>query len=58
MCRLMKLDNRIFSVSSTPEDWEGLRNYVASGNLKHKTQILAEIDNKQLNPTPRSGASR
>lgn len=50
VCRLMKLDNRIFSVSSTPEDWEGLRNYVASGNLKHKTQILAEIDNKQLNP--------
>lgn len=48
--RLMNLDDRIFSVSSTPEDWEGLRNYVTSSDLEHKAQILAEIDNSQFSP--------
>lgn len=50
VCRLMKLDDRIFTVSSTPEDWEGLREYVVKSNLEHKTQILAEIDNTTLDP--------
>ena len=31
-----------------PEDWEGLRAYVEQSNLQHRTEILAVIDDAQL----------
>ncbi|MBO5380605.1 MAG: hypothetical protein J6A40_00745 [Bacteroides sp.] len=34
----------LFEVQSTPEDWEGLRKYVADSNIEQKEEILAIID--------------
>lgn len=34
----------VFSVASTPEDWDGLREAVEEGALEHKEQILQLID--------------
>lgn len=50
VCRLLQLEDRIFTVSSTPEDWDGLRKYVESGNLEHRSEILALIDDRTLEP--------
>lgn len=50
VCRQMALDDRIFTVSSTPEDWQGLRDYVAGGNLDNRDAILALIDDTTLDP--------
>ena len=51
--RMVKLPNEIFSVSSTPEDWEGLRNYIKESNLEHKQEILAIACDESLNPDAR-----
>ena len=51
--RLVNLSDNIFKVTSTPEDWEGLRQAVASGNLDHKQQILDIIDDTDLDPDAR-----
>ena len=51
--RLVNLNDDIFKVTSTPEDWEGLRQAVASGNLDHKQQILDIIDDTDLDPDAR-----
>ncbi len=51
--RLVNLSDDIFKVTSTPEDWEGLRQAVASGNLDHKQQILDIIDDTDLDPDAR-----
>lgn len=48
--KLLHLEDRIFSVEFTPEDWDGLRKYVAESALEHKTEILAMIDDTKLNP--------
>lgn len=48
--KLLHLEDRIFSVEFTPEDWDGLRKYVAESALEHKTEILALIDDTKLNP--------
>lgn len=50
---LLSLDDRIFQVKSTPEDWDGLRQYVAESNLPNKEGILAIIDDKGLEPDPK-----
>ena len=47
--KLLHLEDRIFSVEFTPEDWDGLRKYVAESALEHKTEILALIDDTKLN---------
>ena len=36
-----------------PEDWAGLRKFVAASGLEHKTEILAIIDDPTLEPDPR-----
>lgn len=36
-----------------PEDWEGLRAYVAQSSLEHKAGILAIIDDSSLEPDPK-----
>ena len=40
----------VFSVSSTPEDWAGLRRFVADSELNEKNELLSIIDNDQLLP--------
>ncbi len=45
VCQLMSLPQSIFDVKATPEDWEGLRRYVAdSTGIAHRKEILALID--------------
>lgn len=39
--RMVKLDKKIFSVSHTAEDWDGLRKFISESNLEHKKEILA-----------------
>ena len=51
--RMVKLPDSIFSVSSTPEDWEGLRAYIKDSNLEHKSEILAVANDESLNPDVR-----
>ena len=48
--KLLHLEDRIFAVEFTPEDWDGLRKYVAESALEHKKEILALIDDKTLEP--------
>lgn len=48
--KLVNLDDKTFSVTSTPEDWEGLREYVAKSNLDNRDAILKLIDNTTLDP--------
>ena len=51
--RMVKLPNEIFTVSSTPEDWDGLRKNIAESNLEHKAEILAIAKDESLNPDAR-----
>lgn len=51
--RMVKLPNDIFTVSSTPEDWEGLREYIKGSNLEHKEEILAIANDERMNPDVR-----
>lgn len=53
VCRLVCLDDSIFSVSHTPEDWEGLCGYLSESNLEHKAEILAICNDKMLDPDSR-----
>lgn len=46
----MRFEDHIFTVTSTPEDWDGLRRYVQEHNLKYKDEILELIDNTSLDP--------
>lgn len=48
--KLLHLEDQIFAVEFTPEDWDGLRKYVAESALEHKKEILALIDDKTLEP--------
>lgn len=49
---LMRMDDKLFSVSATPEDWVGLRKYVTESNLTNKAEILEIIDSS-LEPDPK-----
>ena len=51
--RMVKLPNELFTVSSTPEDWDGLRQYIQESNLEHKAEILAIANDESLNPDVR-----
>lgn len=51
--QLLNLDDRLFSVDFTPEDWDGLRHYVTESGLNHKTEILKIIDDNTLEPDPK-----
>lgn len=48
--KLVSIEDRLFTVSSTPEDWDGLREYVVKGNLDNSDAILKIIDDKTLDP--------
>lgn len=47
------LPRSLFSVSSVPENWAGLRRFVAASQLADTTAILAIIDNESLEPDRR-----
>lgn len=51
--RLVNLEDRLFKVTSTPEDWDGLREAVLSSNLEHRQEILDIIDDNKLTPDTR-----
>lgn len=51
--RLVDLPDTVFRVSSTPEDWAGLRDYVAGSSLPHRDDILAVIDDASSDPDSR-----
>ena len=51
--RLVDLDSDIFKVTSTPEDWEGLRQALREGNLENRDAILAIAEDESLDPDAR-----
>lgn len=48
----------LFTTSSEPENWEGLRRYVAESSLTDKEGILAVIDDGSLEPDPKEQTLR
>ena len=48
--RMVNLPNSLFTVSSTAEDWDGLRSYIKDSNLEHKSEILAIANDETLAP--------
>ncbi len=46
--KLVHIEDKVFSVTSTPEDWEGLRAYVVNSNLQNRDAILKLIDDTTL----------
>ena len=53
MRRLVDLDSDVFKVTSTPEDWEGLRQALREGNLEDRDAILAIAEDESLDPDAR-----
>lgn len=51
--RLMQLNPALFTVSTTPEDWAGLRRRVETSTLTHRDEILAIIDDARYEPDAR-----
>lgn len=51
--RMVALPTQLFTVSSTAEDWDGLRNYLKESNLEHKAQILAIANDEKMDPDAR-----
>lgn len=48
--QLVRLDDDVFTVDFTSEDWEGLRNFVSRSDLENREAILALIDEEELDP--------
>lgn len=51
--RMVALPTQLFTVSSTAEDWDGLRNYLKDSNLEHKTEIQAIANDEKMDPDAR-----
>lgn len=51
--RMVALPTQLFTVSSTAEDWDGLRNYLKDSNLEHKSDILAIANDEKMDPDAR-----
>lgn len=51
--RMVALPTKLFTVSSTAEDWDGLRNYLKDSNLEHKAEILAIANDEKMDPDAR-----
>lgn len=45
-----KLDTRLFTTSSTAEDWDSVRKYIAQSDLAQREALLKIIDNSSLTP--------
>lgn len=50
---LVALDDKLFTVSHTAENWDGLIAYLRESNIDNKDAILAIIDDDKLNPDAR-----
>ena len=48
VCSLYNFDGNLIEVSSTPEDWDGLRHMVEATDLPDKAQVLAIIDGTEI----------
>lgn len=55
---LYTLPDKLFTSAATPEDWAGLRRLVESSDLTERNEILAIIDNPDLEPDAREGEIR
>ena len=51
--QLVNLSALLFTVNSTPEDWDGLRSYIKESNLKAKAEILRIASDETINPDVR-----
>lgn len=56
--RLYDIPADMFTSSSTPEDWEGLRRLVAASDLAEREDILAVIDDGSLSPDAKEARLR
>lgn len=45
---LYHFENDVIQVNSIPEDWQGLRDYVANSNFTQKDEMLAILNNEKL----------
>lgn len=50
---LYSFDSELISIDSEPENWEGLRSYVAGSGMAETDGLLAIIDNVDLEPDAR-----
>ena len=50
---LYDFDRNLIKTDYQPEDWDGLREFVATSGLEHKNEILAIIDDTTLSPDPK-----
>ena len=50
---LYHFDEGFILTDYEPEDWAGLREFVAGSNMTHKDQILALIDDTTIEPDPK-----
>lgn len=51
--RMVDLPQSLFAVTSTPEDWEGLINYLKANDIPNRDAILAIAQDESLKPDPR-----
>lgn len=43
-------DRNIITSESTPEDWDGFREFIATSSLEHKAEIIRLIDDNGIDP--------
>ena len=51
--KMVELPDSIFTVSSTAEDWDGLREFIKQSDLEKKEQLLAIAKDESLTPDAR-----
>ena len=51
--QLVNLSALLFTVNSTPEDWDGLRSYIKNSNIQAKADILRIANDETINPDER-----
>lgn len=51
--QLVHLDDRLFTVNATPEDWEGLCKYIKDSNLDNRSAILKIAEDNSIEPDRR-----
>ena len=51
--QLVHIDDTLFTVHSTAEDWDGLRRYIRESNLDHRDSILTLACDESIDPDRR-----
>lgn len=51
--QLVKLDDKIFTVKATPEDWDGLCRYLRQSNINNRDAILKIAEDNNIEPDRR-----